>query len=48
MSTTGQVVGGIVGAVIGYFVPGSYPLIGAQIGMETGDFLAPPIQDGER
>lgn len=42
MSSTGQIAGGIVGAVIGYFVPGSYPFIGAQIGMMVGGLVDPP------
>ncbi len=39
--STGQVVGGIVGAVIGYFVPGSYVFLGAQLGMLAGGAIDP-------
>jgi hypothetical protein len=42
MSSGGQVVGGIVGAVAGFFIPGAGALIGAQVGMMIGGYLDPP------
>ena len=43
MSSGGQVVGGIVGAVAGFFLGGpSGALYGAQIGMMAGGYLDPP------
>jgi hypothetical protein len=41
MSSTGQAVGGIVGAVVGYYT-GIGPVAGAQIGMTIGGLLDPP------
>lgn len=41
MSSPGQIVGGIVGAVIGFFTPAG-PIIGAQIGMMAGGLIDPP------
>jgi hypothetical protein len=45
MSSGGQVVGGLVGAVAGFFLGGGTPsgaLYGAQIGMTLGGYLDPP------
>jgi hypothetical protein len=45
MSSAGQVVGGVVGAVVGFFASGFNPtgaLYGAQIGMMAGGYLDPP------
>jgi hypothetical protein len=45
MSSGGQVVGGVVGAVAGFFLGGGTPsgaLYGAQIGMTLGGYLDPP------
>ena len=45
MSSGGQVVGGLVGAVAGFFLAGGSPsgaLYGAQIGMTLGGYLDPP------
>lgn len=41
MSTAGQAIGGVVGAVVGFFTPIG-PLYGAQIGMAIGGYLDPP------
>ena len=41
MSSVGQAVGGVVGAVVGFFTPLG-PLYGAQIGMMAGGYLDPP------
>ena len=40
MSSTGQILGGIVGAVVGYFA--GNPWLGAQIGMSIGGYIDPP------
>lgn len=40
MSSTGQIVGGVIGAVVGYFA--GNPIVGAQIGMTLGGALDPP------
>ncbi len=43
MSSVGQAVGGIAGAVVGFFVGGpSGALYGAQLGMMAGGYLDPP------
>lgn len=45
MSSTGQIVGGLGGAVIGFFASGGNPmgaLYGAQIGMGVGGMIDPP------
>lgn len=45
MSSAGQIVGGLGGAVIGFFVSGGNPmgaLYGAQIGMGVGGMIDPP------
>jgi len=42
MSSTGQALGYVVGAVIGFFIPGSYVLLGAAIGGAIGAALDPP------
>lgn len=47
MSSTGQVVGGIVGAVVGFFAGGNV-VYGAQIGMMIGGLLDPPKTKGPR
>lgn len=41
MSSVGQVVGGVAGAVIGFFTPVG-PIMGAQIGMTVGGIIDPP------
>lgn len=41
MSSAGQIVGGIVGAVVGFFTPAG-PIVGAQIGMMIGGAIDPP------
>lgn len=41
MSSTGQVLGGVVGAVVGFFTPVG-PWAGAQIGMSIGGYIDPP------
>ncbi len=41
MSSTGQVLGGVVGAVVGFFTPVG-PWLGAQIGMSIGGYIDPP------
>ena len=41
MSSVGQAVGGVVGAVVGFFTPLG-PLYGAQLGMMAGGYLDPP------
>ena len=41
MSSPGQIVGGVLGAVVGFFTPAG-PIIGAQIGMMVGGFIDPP------
>jgi len=41
MSSVGQVIGGIAGAVIGFFTPVG-PIMGAQIGMTVGGIIDPP------
>ena len=53
MSTAGQVVGGVVGAVAGFFIGGgpTGALYGAQIGIMAGGYLDPPkgpTQNGPR
>jgi len=53
MSTAGQVVGGLVGAVAGFFIGGgpTGALYGAQIGIMAGGYLDPPkgpTQNGPR
>lgn len=47
MSSVGQAVGGIVGAVVGFFTPLG-PIYGAQIGMMVGGVLDPPRTEGPR
>ncbi|WP_305073469.1 hypothetical protein [Propionivibrio sp.] len=50
MSTVGQVVGGIGGAVIGFFASGGNPmggLYGAQIGVFTESVLDPEEAENE-
>ncbi|OYW62745.1 MAG: hypothetical protein B7Z31_00295 [Rhodobacterales bacterium 12-65-15] len=47
MSSTGQIVGGIVGAVVGFFAGGNV-VIGAQIGMAVGGLIDPPKVMGPR
>ena len=47
MSSVGQAVGGIVGAVVGFFTPLG-PVYGAQIGMMVGGVLDPPRTEGPR
>lgn len=42
MSSAGQIIGGIAGAVIGAFIPGGYILLGASIGMAVGGAIDPP------
>jgi hypothetical protein len=42
MSTGGQVIGGVVGAVAGYLLPGSNVFLGASIGMALGGAIDPP------
>lgn len=42
MSSAGQVVGGIVGAVVGFFVPGVGPLISANSKFDIGQLIACP------
>ena len=41
MSSVGQAVGGVIGAVVGFFTPLG-PLYGAQLGMMAGGYLDPP------
>jgi hypothetical protein len=41
MSSPGQIVGGVLGAVVGFFTPAG-PIIGAQIGMMVGGYIDPP------
>lgn len=41
MSSVGQIIGGIAGAVIGFFTPVG-PIMGAQIGMTVGGIIDPP------
>jgi len=41
MSSAGQVIGGVVGAVVGFFTPIG-PVYGAQIGMMIGGVIDPP------
>jgi len=41
MSSVGQVIGGVAGAVIGFFTPVG-PIMGAQIGMTVGGIIDPP------
>jgi hypothetical protein len=41
MSSTGQIVGGVVGAVVGFFAGGNV-VVGAQIGMMIGGAIDPP------
>lgn len=41
MSSAGQIVGGIAGAVVGFFTPAG-PIIGAQVGMMIGGYIDPP------
>ena len=41
MSSPGQIVGGVLGAVVGFFTPAG-PIIGAQIGMMIGGYIDPP------
>lgn len=41
-SSTGQILGTIVGAVIAYFLPGSYVVVGAAIGGAVGGAIDPP------
>lgn len=40
--STGQVLGGVVGAVAGFFVPGVGVMLGAQLGIMAGGYLDPP------
>lgn len=48
MSSAGQAVGGIVGAAIGFFVPGVGLAISANSAVGVGCLLLPPQQaDGE-
>lgn len=42
MSSTGQIVGTIAGAVIGAFIPGGYVMLGASIGGMIGGAIDPP------
>jgi len=46
MSSAGQAVGGIVGAVVGFFTPIG-PLYGAQIGIMLGGLIDPPRVPGQ-
>ena len=41
MSSFGQAVGGVIGAVVGFFTPLG-PIYGAQLGMMAGGYLDPP------
>lgn len=45
MSTVGQGVLGVVGAVIGFYIPGGYLLMGLSIGLTIGGILFPPTVD---
>ena len=47
MSSAGQAIGGIAGAVVGFFTPLG-PVYGAQIGMMIGGVLDPPRTEGPR
>lgn len=47
MSSAGQAIGGVVGAVVGFFTPLG-PVYGAQIGMMIGGVLDPPRTEGPR
>jgi hypothetical protein len=42
MSSTGQIVGGVVGAIAGFFLLSGNVFLGAQIGMAIGGALDPP------
>jgi Putative phage tail protein/Concanavalin A-like lectin/glucanases superfamily len=44
MSSTGQIIGTVVGGIIGAFIPGSYVMLGASIGGMIGGYLDPPKQ----
>jgi len=49
MSSTGQIAGGIVGAVVGFFAGGpGGALYGAQLGMMAGGLIDPPKTLGPR
>lgn len=45
MSSAGQVVGGIVGAVVGFFIPGVGPLTSANSKMDIGHLIPRPNQE---
>lgn len=48
MSSAGQAVGGIVGAVVGYFVPGVGPIWSADSAIAVGCIVQPPKRtDGD-
>lgn len=40
--STGQIIGGVVGAAAGFFLPGVGFAIGAQVGLMIGGYLDPP------
>ena len=42
MSSTGQIVGGVIGAVVGFYNPPLGMALGAQLGMMVGGLLDPP------
>ena len=42
MSSTGQAIGMVVGAVVGFFIPGGYVMLGAAIGGMIGSAIDPP------
>lgn len=48
MSSVGQAAGGIVGAVIGFFVPGVGPILSADSAIGVGCIVQPPKRnDGD-
>ena len=42
MSSTGQAIGMVVGAVVGFFIPGGYVMLGAALGGMIGSAIDPP------
>lgn len=42
MSSAGQIVGTLVGGIVGAFIPGGYIMLGAAIGGAIGGAIDPP------